>query len=207
MQTKNDSGAVPQASDWTDPDDAPELTEAFFADAEFYKGDTFVRRGPGRPASGNAKELVSLRLDRDVLAKLREGGPGWQTRVNGLLRKMLLGPVKPTLIMSDALKLQLAEAGFTVAHMGVGVGTSALQPMNVIVVGKAFNEQTIEARSTAEEAVVGKYVMVVEEIGIRKEPVDRVVDALASLGEFVKLLEERVSVEREPAEHRASEPE
>ncbi len=90
MHTKNDSGAMPPASDWTDPDDAPELTEAFFADAEFYKGDTFVRRGPGRPVSGNAKELVSLRLDRDVLAKLREGGPGWQTRVNGLLRKMLL---------------------------------------------------------------------------------------------------------------------
>jgi len=205
MHTKNDSGAMPPASDWTDPDDAPELTEAFFADAEFYKGDTFVRRGPGRPASGNAKEHVSLRLDRDVLAKLREGGPGWQTRINGLLRKMLLGPVEPTVIVSDTLKLQLAEAGYTVARMGVEIGTSALQPMNVIVVGKAFNDQTIEGGSTAEEAVVGKYVMVVEETGIRKEPVDRVVYASASSGEFVRLHEERVLVEREPAEHRASE--
>lgn len=93
MHMKNDSGAMPPASDWTDPDDAPELTEAFFADAEFYKGDTFVRRGPGRPVSGNAKELVSLRLDREVLAKLREGGPGWQTRVNEMLRKALADAV------------------------------------------------------------------------------------------------------------------
>ncbi len=93
MHTKNDSGAMPPASDWTDPDDAPELTEAFFADAEFYKGDTFVRRGPGRPVSGNAKELVSLRLDREVLAKLREGGPGWQTRINEMLRKALADAV------------------------------------------------------------------------------------------------------------------
>jgi len=180
MQTKNDSGAMPPASDWTDPDDAPKLTEAFFADAEFYKGDTFVRRGPGRPASGKAKELVSLRLDRDVLAKLREGGPGWQTRVNELLRKTLLEP-------------------------GVGIGTSVLQPMSVIAVGKVFSDQTIEARSTAEEAVVGKDVMVVEEIGIRKVPVDRAVYVSVSLGELMRLHGERVVVEREPAEYRASE--
>lgn len=143
MHTKNDSGAMPPASDWTDPDDAPELTEAFFADAEFYKGDTFVRRGPGRPATGKAKELVSLRLDRDVLAKLREGGPGWQTRVNELLRKMLIGPVEPTVIVSDTLKLQ---------------------------------------------------------------PVDRVVYASTSLGEFVRLHEERVLVEREPVERLGAPP-
>ena len=85
MQTKNEPGSP----EWTDPDDAPPLTAAMLEDAEFYKGDTFVRRGPGRPATGNAKELVSLRLDRDVLAKLRESGPGWQTRVNGLLRQAL----------------------------------------------------------------------------------------------------------------------
>lgn len=93
MQTKNDAGATPPASDWQDPDDAPELTEEFFAKAEHYKGDTFVRRSRGRPPTGNAKELVSLRLDQDVLAKLRERGPGWQTEVNELLKWALADAV------------------------------------------------------------------------------------------------------------------
>lgn len=85
MQTKNEPGSP----EWTDPDDAPPLTPAMLEDAEVFEGDTFVRRGPGRPATGNAKELVSLRLDRDVLSKLREGGPGWQTQVNLTLRAAL----------------------------------------------------------------------------------------------------------------------
>lgn len=33
------------------------------------------------------KKLVSLRLDPDVLDKLRESGPGWQSRANAVLRK------------------------------------------------------------------------------------------------------------------------
>ena len=38
----------------------------------------------------------------------------------------------------------------------------------------AFQERTIEARATSEEAVVGKEARVVEEIGVRKEATDRV---------------------------------
>lgn len=89
MTEKNNAGVQPPACEWTDPDDAPELTEEFFADAEVFQGDAFVRRGRGRPPTGKAKELVSLRLDREVLAKLREAGPGWQSRVSDLLRMAL----------------------------------------------------------------------------------------------------------------------
>src|SRR3712207_42954 len=32
------------------------------------------------------KELVSLRIDRDVLEHFQEGGPGWQERINEALR-------------------------------------------------------------------------------------------------------------------------
>ena len=74
---------------WIDPDDAPVLTEAEAREVEVFKGDTFVRRGRGRPTTGNAKELVSLRLDPDVLAQLRAAGPGWQSQVSGLLRLAL----------------------------------------------------------------------------------------------------------------------
>ena len=41
-----------------------------------------------KPAIPHAKELVSLRLDRDVLDYFQEDGPGWQDRINDALRKV-----------------------------------------------------------------------------------------------------------------------
>ena len=43
-----------------------------------------VRRR-GRPR-GESKTLITLRLDKDLIAMLRAGGEGWQTRINELLR-------------------------------------------------------------------------------------------------------------------------
>jgi uncharacterized protein (DUF4415 family) len=34
----------------------------------------------------NTKEMVSLRIDSDVLAFFQEEGPGWQDRINDCLR-------------------------------------------------------------------------------------------------------------------------
>ncbi|MGO6706511.1 BrnA antitoxin family protein [Rhizobium leguminosarum] len=39
-----------------------------------------------RPALPNTKELVSLKIDSDVLAYFQEDGPGWQDRINDILR-------------------------------------------------------------------------------------------------------------------------
>ena len=39
------------------------------------------------PSLPHAKELVSLRIDRDVLDHFQEDGPGWQERINAALRK------------------------------------------------------------------------------------------------------------------------
>jgi uncharacterized protein (DUF4415 family) len=36
------------------------------------------------------KQAVSLRLDADVLAWLKKGGQGYQTRVNRMLRERML---------------------------------------------------------------------------------------------------------------------
>jgi uncharacterized protein (DUF4415 family) len=41
-----------------------------------------------RPSLPNAKELVSLRIDRDVLEHFQESGPGWQDRINDALRRV-----------------------------------------------------------------------------------------------------------------------
>ena len=44
---------------------------------------------PKRPTIPNAKELVSLRIDRDILDHFQDGGPGWQDRINEALRKVV----------------------------------------------------------------------------------------------------------------------
>ncbi len=72
---------------WNDPDDAPELTAAFFKSADLYEGTKIKARG--RPKAVTTKEPVKLRLDADVLAALRASGEGWQTRINETLRASL----------------------------------------------------------------------------------------------------------------------
>lgn len=46
------------------------------------------RRRGGRPKGSTTsnKDQVTLRLDRDVLAHFKAGGPGWQSRINEALR-------------------------------------------------------------------------------------------------------------------------
>jgi uncharacterized protein (DUF4415 family) len=85
MAEKKESGA----GEWVDPDDAPELTDAYFDEAEVFHGDTFIRRGRGRPRLDAPKEQINIRLDADVLALLRQNGPGWQTKINEMLRAAL----------------------------------------------------------------------------------------------------------------------
>jgi uncharacterized protein (DUF4415 family) len=83
MPTNKPAGA----STWVDPDDAPELTEEFFERAEIRHGDKVIRRG--RPPLPNAKRQVTVRLDPDLLDRLRATGPGWQTRLNEAVREWL----------------------------------------------------------------------------------------------------------------------
>lgn len=40
-----------------------------------------------KPAIPGVKEMVSLRIDREVLDFFQEDGPGWQDRINEALRK------------------------------------------------------------------------------------------------------------------------
>ncbi len=43
-------------------------------------------RGHRGPQKKPTKELISVRVDRDVVAAYRANGPGWQTRMNDALR-------------------------------------------------------------------------------------------------------------------------
>ena len=73
-------------SGWSDPADAPELTNEWFAEADLYRGGKLVKRG-GRPKKAAPKQAVNIRLDPDVLAHFRATGRGWQSRINAVLRK------------------------------------------------------------------------------------------------------------------------
>lgn len=59
------------------------------AEAAFKAATTKPAELPAKkPSIPNAKELVSLRIDRDVLDYFQEAGPGWQERINDALRKL-----------------------------------------------------------------------------------------------------------------------
>ena len=77
-----------------DPD-APELDDEWFAHAR-PAGEvhpelveySLRRRGKQKTP---IKELVSIRLDSDIVTHLRSNGPGWQTRLNDMLRRTIFG--------------------------------------------------------------------------------------------------------------------
>ena len=67
--------------DWVDPDDVPDLTGPEWEEAI---ANAVVRRG--RPKAAVTKVSTTIRLDADVLAKFRATGPGWQRRINEILK-------------------------------------------------------------------------------------------------------------------------
>jgi uncharacterized protein (DUF4415 family) len=81
---------MPRKPPVTIDDDNPEWTEADFAAAK--TGDAIPAhilaafpKTRGRP-KGSTKQLVSLRIDNDILDRFRATGPGWQSRINEALR-------------------------------------------------------------------------------------------------------------------------
>ena len=59
-----------------DPD-THEVSDAEFAQMRLYRG---------RPRLARPKSALTMRVDADVLDALKASGPGWQTRVNALLK-------------------------------------------------------------------------------------------------------------------------
>jgi uncharacterized protein (DUF4415 family) len=68
-----------------DLDTPPEITDTWIAGADLYQGDKLVRRG--RPKLVHPRQLLSLRLPAQVIARWKATGPGWQTRMAEALEK------------------------------------------------------------------------------------------------------------------------
>jgi uncharacterized protein (DUF4415 family) len=67
--------------DWVDPDDVPDLTAPEWE--AVIKATTVSR---GRPRIPSPKVSTTIRLDADVIEKFRATGPGWQSRINAVLK-------------------------------------------------------------------------------------------------------------------------
>jgi uncharacterized protein (DUF4415 family) len=50
---------------------------------------TQAKAAPERKAQPQLKQIVTIRLDPDVLAWLKADGPGYQTRINQYLREQM----------------------------------------------------------------------------------------------------------------------
>jgi uncharacterized protein (DUF4415 family) len=79
---------------WVDPDDAPEWSQEQFDRAEVALGGKIVSpaqgtitRARGRPKKADAKVHIHIRLSPLVLGHFRATGPGWQTRIDEVLRR------------------------------------------------------------------------------------------------------------------------
>jgi len=57
------------------------------AEAAFKKPGAALPPAPAPGTLPQPRELVSLRIDRDVLEHFQAQGPGWQERINQTLRK------------------------------------------------------------------------------------------------------------------------
>ena len=67
------------------PTGTREMAEAAFKKATSRPADL----PPPRPAVPHGKEMVSLRIDRDILDHFQAEGLGWQDRINDALRKVI----------------------------------------------------------------------------------------------------------------------
>ena len=66
------------------PSSAKDRAEAMFKAATTKPDDTPKPKANPIPVG---KEMVSLRIDREVLEHFQDDGPGWQERINAALRK------------------------------------------------------------------------------------------------------------------------
>jgi uncharacterized protein (DUF4415 family) len=77
-------------------DELPEVTSAMLARAEYRVGDRIKPHPRHRgPQKAPVKVALSLRLSPEVVKHFKATGPGWQTRIDESLKK-LIAPHKRT---------------------------------------------------------------------------------------------------------------
>ncbi len=81
--------ADPENPEWTAEDFAQARPASEVMPPELYQA--LIERRVRGPQKAPTKEMISVRLDRDLVERLRATGPGWQARINDTLRKAVMG--------------------------------------------------------------------------------------------------------------------
>jgi uncharacterized protein (DUF4415 family) len=81
--TASNENTVPYLGDEPD-DDIPDMSTPYWQE-RFAKAP--VRRG--RPKAEKTKISTTIRLSPEVIEHFRAGGPGWQSRIDEALRKII----------------------------------------------------------------------------------------------------------------------
>lgn len=93
------SNGKPTATDWArvkreaaldapvpfDPDSEPYNPNDGPTVAAYWR-EASIKRGRGRPSVAVKRPTLNMRVDAEVLDAFKATGPGWQTRINALLR-------------------------------------------------------------------------------------------------------------------------
>jgi uncharacterized protein (DUF4415 family) len=96
---KKPTESKPAGTDWArvKRDAAKDGPVPFDADSELYNPNdsaavaaywstASIKRGRGRPVVAVKRPTLNMRVDAQVLDAFKATGPGWQTRINALLR-------------------------------------------------------------------------------------------------------------------------
>jgi uncharacterized protein (DUF4415 family) len=101
--------ADPDTFDTADPKNArflrpaPEMKAKVLEIVKRYRG----QRGPQKAPT---KDLISIRIDPDVLEFFKKSGPGWQSKLNGTLRQQMERMLEQMESHTSALSKSIEEA-------------------------------------------------------------------------------------------------
>ena len=71
--------------DWIDEDDAPELSDAFFEQADEYRNGVLIKQGQASQMKAVTK--IELLLEDDVISAFKKRGQDWQANMTEVLRE------------------------------------------------------------------------------------------------------------------------
>ncbi|WP_245259053.1 BrnA antitoxin family protein [Salinarimonas rosea] len=139
-------------------EDNPEWTDEDFAKARPYDElpedlKRVFKKGRG-PQKAPTKRLVSLRLSPDVLERFKASGPGWQTRIDGVLREHMPDRSDHGSVRDAGLEAKYdeeADALFVRVAEGAIVGSEEVRPGLVIdfdASGKIVGFEMLNAHET-----------------------------------------------------------
>jgi uncharacterized protein (TIGR02271 family) len=151
-----DEGQITQASSVLEQSGALDLDaqEASWRQSGWTGYDANAHRTAAPAATGRLDDVIKVMEERLVVGKREVERGGMRVRSYVVER-----PVEA--------QVKLHEERVTIERHPVDRPATAAD-------ATAFGEKTLEARATREEAVVGKDVRVVEEIGLKKEEAERV---------------------------------